>query len=192
MHGEQVDVCGQAKTAEYVPDFVTDLRRRDPYPWCHVAEAQPGQPGAQGVPPGALSLGNAEHCEHPTVFWAGCPAVEDPPVALGQDRPRPVRQPIPCRTADPVGDQNAAALEPRDRRTYGRLVDPEARHHADERSHRQPPAGFPGVKAVDRDDQRPGLRRTGLQRRVHLPTLLRPLDCRHAGDRLPNNRLTTR
>src|SRR3712207_8871659 len=54
--------------------------------------------------------------------------------------------------------EEAAALEARDRRPDGLVVDPEAGHEPDDGGDRQPVGVLPGVQAVEGDDQLTRLR----------------------------------
>src|SRR5439155_16197189 len=150
---EEVDVRGQLQALQNPARLVVEVCGRDPHARRGGAEAEPGQPRAQDVPAVALGLRYREDGQYPTVRQPGHGTLENPPVALGEDLPGPRRQGVAGGAVHLRRVEDAAALEPGDRRAYGGLVDVQFGHEPDEGGHRMPAAGPPRERPVRRHDE---------------------------------------
>ncbi len=154
--GEQVDVVAEPQPYQHVAGTVQEPAGRQPHPGGDVAEAEPGQPGAQLVAVGPLGLGHGEDGHGPAVAQLRrFQAAEDTPVALVEDGVRSGAQPVAGGPAA-LRLEDALLLEPGDRRARRRAVDVQFGQQGDQVGDGDPAPETSQERPVDRIDQRAG------------------------------------
>jgi hypothetical protein len=158
---EQLRVPVQPEPAQDLGGRVARTGGHDPHTGGRHAEAEPGQFGAQDVPPVPFGFGDREDGEQPAVVQRGPLALEDPRVALAEDGQRGSGQLVAGRPVLAPGLEDPPPFQPRYRRTHGRLVHAEVGEQPDQHRDGQPAAGLAGtvragVHPVHGDDQVPG------------------------------------
>ena len=155
--GEGLREPGQPGPLQRLDRRGLQVPRRDPGAGGDGAETEPGQRRTQLVALGTLGVGHREHDEQPAVVGGAAGVAEDADVALGEQAMGVVGEGVPGGVGAALRVDQAAALEPVDRRPHGLHVDPDLAEQPYEPGDRQPAAAFARVEAVHGEDQPAGL-----------------------------------